>query len=149
MSKMISQPMVCSVQTKHVSCAKINTIPRHLGVPSNAPKMISEPISCSTQIVYLSCIEINIVTKQTQTCFHLTHITKEYHQVCPKWFLSLWYVRRKPSTYLALRLTLSPYGPIRASTWPTSHRSTIGFVQNDFWAYCTFGASCAPILRRH
>jgi hypothetical protein len=29
-----------------------------------------------------------------------------YHQVRPKWFLSLWYVQRKPCTYLALRLAL-------------------------------------------
>ena len=31
--------------------------------------------------------------------------------VCPKLFLSLWYVWRKPGTYLALTLTPSPNGP--------------------------------------
>jgi hypothetical protein len=30
--------------------------------------------------------------------------------VCQKWFLSLWYIRRKPCTYLASRLALSPNG---------------------------------------
>jgi hypothetical protein len=35
---------------------------------------------------------------------HLTHATKEYHQLHPKWFLSLWYVRCEPWTYLASRL---------------------------------------------
>jgi hypothetical protein len=39
--------------------------------------------------------------------------TKECHQVRPKWFLCLWYVWRKPCTYLAPTLTLSPNRPIR------------------------------------
>jgi hypothetical protein len=55
---------------------------------------------------------------------------------------------RKPCTYLVLRLTQSPNGPKRASTWPTSPRSTIGCIQNNFQAYRTFGANRAPILRR-
>jgi hypothetical protein len=36
----------------------------------------------------------------------------------------------------------------RASTWASSTRSTIGCVQNDFWAYGTFGANRAPILHQ-
>jgi hypothetical protein len=36
-----------------------------------------------------------------------------------------------------------------ASTGASSTRSTIGCVQNDLWAYVTFGANCAPILHRH
>jgi hypothetical protein len=39
--------------------------------------------------------------------------------MCPKRFSSLWYVRRKPCTYIAPTLTLSPNGPKRDSTWPT------------------------------
>jgi hypothetical protein len=58
----------------------------------------------------------------------------------PKW-CKLW-------TYLAPRLTLSPNGPKQFSTWPTSPRSSIGCVQNDFRAYGTFVAKCAPILNR-
>jgi hypothetical protein len=38
--------------------------------------------------------------------------------VRPKWFSSLWYLRRKPCTHLTLRLTLSPDRPKPASTWP-------------------------------
>jgi hypothetical protein len=37
----------------------------------------------------------------------------------PKWFLSLWYVWRKPCTNLAPTLTLSPNGLKQDSTWPT------------------------------
>jgi hypothetical protein len=43
-----------------------------------------------------------------RTRFHMIHVTSEYHQVCPKWFLSRWYVWRKLCTYLAPTLTLSP-----------------------------------------
>jgi hypothetical protein len=57
-------------------------------------------------------------------------------------------VIRLVQTYLALRLTLSINGPKQDSTWPTSPRSSIGSVQNDFWAYGTFGANCGSILHR-
>jgi hypothetical protein len=40
--------------------------------------------------------------------------------VRPKWFLSLWYVWRKPCTYLVSRFALSPNGLKRASTWDLS-----------------------------
>jgi hypothetical protein len=69
-----------------------------------------------------------------------------YIQVRPKWFSSLWYVQRKLWTYLASCLALSPNRLKWASTWASSPRSTIGYVQNNFWAYATFGANRAPIL---
>ena len=51
-------------------------------------------------------------------------------------------------TYLAPTLTLSPNGRKGDSTRPTSHRSAIGCVQNNFGAYGTFGANRALILRQ-
>jgi hypothetical protein len=120
----------------------------HLGVTSDVPKAISEPMVHSAQTVHLSCSEIKTISKHTKTRFHLTHITLQYHRVCPKWFPCPLYIRRKPCTYLAPRLTQSPNGPKWASIWPTSPSSTIGCVQNDFRAYGTFGANYAPILRR-
>jgi hypothetical protein len=126
--KMFSKPMVHLSQTEHLPCTGVNTIskrtkrvstwPTHLEVPLGAPKMISEPIARSVQTVHLSCVEINAMSKWTKISFHLTHVTKEFHQLCPKWFMSLWNNRRKPCTYLELRLTLSPNGPKWASTWP-------------------------------
>jgi hypothetical protein len=50
----------------------------------------------------------------------------------PKWCPSLCYVRRKPFTYLVWRLALSPNGSKRAFACPSSHRSIIGCIQNDF-----------------
>ena len=40
----------------------------------------------------------------------MTHITLEFHRVCPKQYLSLWYGERKPCTYLTSTLTPSPNG---------------------------------------
>jgi hypothetical protein len=140
---MISEPVVYSTQTIHLSCIKISTIyekdrnelphePRHLALPSSASKMISEPMVCLTQTMHLSCTDTITVYKQEQARFHMTHVTKEFHQVCPKWFWSLWYVRHKPWTYLTSRLALSLKGPKRASTWASSPRGTNECVQNDF-----------------
>jgi hypothetical protein len=80
---------------------------------------------------------------------HRTHVTEEFHHVRPKRVLSLWYSHRKPCTYLASKLALSPNRPKRASSWALSPRSTIGCMQIDLWAYGTFGANRAPILHRH
>jgi hypothetical protein len=54
---------------------KPNKDPRHLGVPSSAPKTISKPIACSAQIVHLSSVEISTISKETETSVHLSHIT--------------------------------------------------------------------------
>jgi hypothetical protein len=98
------------------------------------------------QIVDLSCTDTNTISKWTETRFYMTHVTYEFHRVRPKWFLRLCYVWFKLWIYLAPRLTLSPNGPKRDSTWHTSPRSSIGCVQIDFRAYGTFDANRAPIL---
>jgi hypothetical protein len=121
----------------------------HLGAPSGATKMISEPMVRLAQTVQLPYVKISTISKRNETSIHLSPVTLEYYWVRPKWFLSLWYVQHKPCTYLASRLALPPNGMKRASTWALSSRSTIGCVQNDFWAYGTFGANHGPILRRH
>jgi hypothetical protein len=117
-------------------------------VPSAVSKMIFMPEVHSAQTVHLSCTETNTISKWTETSFHLTYITYEYHPVCPKWFLCSRYIRRQPYTYLASRSTLSPNGPKRVRTWSTSPMSAIRCIQNDFWAYSTFGSSRAPILHQ-
>jgi hypothetical protein len=78
----------------HLSCVKIsrlqmdrNELPlelRHLGVPSSASKMIYEPMVCLAQTVHQSYADINIVSTWTETRFHLSLVTKEYHWVRPK-----------------------------------------------------------------
>jgi hypothetical protein len=114
--------------------------PRHHGVPSGASKMISEAMVHLSQTVHLSSTNTN--TLQTDR----NEIPQDPCQVRPRRFLILWYVWRKPCTYLAPILTLSPNKPKWHSTRPTSPRSFVGCVQSDFWAYGTFGANRAPIL---
>jgi hypothetical protein len=82
----------------------------------------------------------NTISKRIEMRFYMTHVTLEFHRVHPNQFLRIWYVWCKLWIYLAPILTLSPNGPKRDSTWPTSPRSSIGCIQNDFWAY---GTSCA------
>jgi hypothetical protein len=81
--------------------------------------MISKPMVRLAQTAHLSCNKFSTISKWSKTSYHLSLITKAYHRVCSKWFLSLWYIWRKPYTYLAPTLTLSPNGPKRDSTWPT------------------------------
>jgi hypothetical protein len=70
---------------------------------------------CMAQTVHLSYTETNTTSKRIKMRFYITHVTKEYHPVRPKQFLSQWYNLRELCTYLALNLTQSPNGPKRAS----------------------------------
>jgi hypothetical protein len=111
-------------------------------------KTISKPMVCLAQTVHLSCVKINTISKWTKTSFHLSLVSLQSHRVHAKRFLSLWYVCRKSCTYLAPTLIPSSNRLKWDLTWPTSPRSSIGFVQNNFQAYCSFGAHSAPILRQ-
>jgi hypothetical protein len=135
----------------HCHCLQLdwNEIPHdqcQLGDPLAVSKTTSEPMVRSPQIVHLSCVKICTISKQTKTSIHLSLVTYEYHRVHLKWFLCPSYVWRKPCTYLALTLTVSPNGLKWDSTWPMSPRRSIGCVQNNFWPYVSFGANRAPIL---
>jgi hypothetical protein len=92
--------------------------PRHTRVPSSASKTISEPMVHLAQTMHLSCTETNTISKRIEARFYMTHITMDFHQVSPKWFLRLWYVWCKLWIYLAPRLTHSPNGPKRDSNGP-------------------------------
>jgi hypothetical protein len=157
-SKMISVPMVHSAQTMQLSCVKNSAISNELSQASTWASSPRSNIGCvqnhfwaygmfSTNL-HLSCTDTNTILKRTKRRFHMTHATLEFHWVRPKWFLRLWYIRYKPCTYLASKLAISLNGLDRASTWGSSARSTIGFVQIDFWAYSTLGTNRAPILRQ-
>jgi hypothetical protein len=125
--------------------------PCHLGVPIGASKTIFEPMVRSVQTAHLSCTDSNSVSKRTEMRFHMTHVTYEFHSVHPKQFLSLWCIRCKLRTYLALwlALSLSPNGPKRASTLASSSRSTVGCIQRISEPLVVWRKPCnylAPIL---
>jgi hypothetical protein len=85
----------------------------------------------SSQTVHLCCAMIKTISRRTKMSFHLTHVTYEFHQVCPKRFSGQLYVWRKLCTYLSSRLQLSPKRLKWAYIWSTSSRSSIGCTQND------------------
>ena len=60
--------------------------------------------------------------------------------------LGLWFIRHKPCTYLASKLTLSPNRPKWDFLWHTSSRSSIGCVQIDFYVYGMFHANRASFI---
>jgi hypothetical protein len=116
---------------------KLSLEPHHLRVPSGASKTIFEPMVCSAQTVHQSSIKIASFSQRNEIRLYMTLVPKEFHCVHPKQFPSQWYGRRKTCTYLALRLALSLNEVKRVSNWASSPRSTIGCIQNDFWAYGT------------
>jgi hypothetical protein len=107
-------PIFCSTVSKRPK--QISTRPSSPRSTAGASKTIYEPMGRLTQTEHLSCTDANTISKQIETRFHMTHITKEFHRVPPILFLSLRYVRRKPCTNHASRVALSPNGPYRAST---------------------------------
>jgi hypothetical protein len=100
----------------YLSCAKISTIairtlePRHLGVLSGASKSITKLMVCLAQTMHLSCTDTNTTSKWTETRFDMTHVTRSS--------IRQWYVQRKPCTYFASRLALSPNRSKRLSVEP-------------------------------
>jgi hypothetical protein len=80
--------------------------PRYLGVPSGASITIFEPMVCLAQTYTYLAPTPTLSPNGPKWDSTLTHVTLEFHRVRPKWFLSLWYVRRKPRTFFASRLAL-------------------------------------------
>jgi hypothetical protein len=58
--------------------------PRNLGVPFGVCKIFSELVVHLAQTVHLSCTDTNTVSKQTETRFHMNHVTYDFHQARPK-----------------------------------------------------------------
>jgi hypothetical protein len=102
-----------------------STWPTHLRVPSGATKTISVPTVLSVQTAHLSCTKTSTISKQNQTWFHLNLVPSCIIGCVQKQFLRVWYIRRKPCTYLALTLTWSPNGTKRDATWLMSPRRSI------------------------
>ena len=110
MSKMISEPMVCSTQTVQLSCVKISMIsewgelslePRHLGAPSGASKAISKlMVRFGAKCAPILHRHLHSLQMERSEIPH-----DPCHLGVPlgasKRFPSLWHIRRKPCSYLA------------------------------------------------
>jgi hypothetical protein len=62
--------------------------PCNLEVPLGTSKIISKPMIHLVQTVHLSWVKISTISKWTETSFHLSVVTLEYHRVRPKRLLS-------------------------------------------------------------
>jgi hypothetical protein len=108
--------------------------------------MISEPIACSVQSVYPSYVKNNtLYMEQNELPLDPRHIGVP-SGASKKIFQPMLHSAQTMHLSCAEINTVSN-GPKWASIWLTSHRSTIGGIQNDFLAYGTFGTNRAPILR--
>jgi hypothetical protein len=159
-SKMISEPMVRSQQTVHLSCVKVTTLSKrtessfHLSLVTMKYHWVRPKWFLSLWYVYrklCTCLAPTLTLSPNGPKWDSKwpKLHRSYIRSIQNNFLSLWFARRKACTYLASRLALFPNGLNRASTWASSPRSITGCIQNNFWAYGTFAANHAPILLRH
>jgi hypothetical protein len=146
-SRTISEPMVRLAQTMHLSCTDTNTASK-----------LKEVRLHMTHVTLVFC---RVHPKWFPSLWYVQHKLCTYLKSrlalspnsvpsgASKWIFSLWYFWHKLCTYLVSRLALSPKGQKRASTWASSPRRTIKYVQNNFWANGTYSANHAPILHWH
>jgi hypothetical protein len=153
-SKTIFEPILRSAQTVHLYCNDTDTISKWTEIRFHMTHPPRSSIGCiqddcwaygtlGTNCAPILCQEWHYLQTDSNE-LPLEPRNLEVPSVASNFFLSLWYIRRKPSYYLALTLTLSPNRTERDSIWPTSPRSSIGCIQNDFPAYGRFGATHAP-----
>jgi hypothetical protein len=156
---MISKPMVCSTQIVHLSCVKNSTISKwskisfHLSLVTLAYHWVRPKWLLSLWYIwYKPCTYLALTQHRLQMdqneIWHDAH-HQGIQSRASKMISQPSLRSAQPCTYLASRLALSPNRLKRAFTWVSSPLSTIGCVQNDLWAYDTFGANHAPILHWH
>jgi hypothetical protein len=154
--KRFSMPMVCSVQTVHLSCTDTITVSKwtktrfhttHITYELHwvRPKLFMSlwyvQHKPSTYLVSRIALSPNGRNRAPPDPRHLGVPSGASNTIYePMVHL------RKPSTYLALSLTLSQNRTKQDSTRPTSTRSSIGCLQYYFQAYGMFSANRAPIM---
>jgi hypothetical protein len=149
--------MVCSVQTKHLSCTDINIVSKW-----TKTRFHTTHVTYEFQRVHPKLF-MTLLYVQCKLCTYLASRLAlspngpnrappdPRHLGVPSGASKtiLWaYVWCKPSTYLAPILTLSQKRSKWESTWPTSPRTSIWCLQYYFWAYDTFDTNHAPILHQ-
>jgi hypothetical protein len=156
--KRFSMPMVCSVQTVHLSCTDTITVSKwtktrfhttHITYELHwvRPKLFMSlwyvQHKPSTYLVSRIALSPNGRNRAPPDPRHLGVPSGASNTIYePMVHL------RKPSTYLALSLTLSQNRTKQDSTRPTSTRSSIGCLQYYFQAYGTFDANRAAIVHQ-
>jgi hypothetical protein len=156
---MISEPLVHSAQTMHLSCIKISTISNKLNQTST---WASSPRST------IRCVQNNFWAYGIFSTNHAPILNRHQHYLqmgqndipqdpCHLLVLSdASKMISKPVLRSAqtVRLSCVKISNIsnelnQACTWASSPRSIIGCIQNNFWSYGMFSTNRAPILHRH
>jgi hypothetical protein len=107
------KPCTYLAPTLTLSPNELNEIPHEphdLGVSSGACKMISKPIVCSAQTVHLSSINIKHYLQMDRNEYPLEPRHLGVPSGASKTISEPMVLWRKPCTYLALTVTLSPNG---------------------------------------
>jgi hypothetical protein len=112
-----------------------------LGVPSDLSKTISEPMVHLAQTVHLSSIDTNTISKWDENEISDDPRHRGVPSGACKRIFEPMVLSSQTMHLLVSRLALSPNRPKWPPTCATSPMSTIGCVQNDFWAYGTFRAN--------
>jgi hypothetical protein len=155
-SKMISEPMVRSTWTVHLSCIKNSTTlkltelshePYHLGVHQVWRKWFLSQWYVGRKL----CTDVapTLTLSPNGKNWDSTRPTSPRSSIRCVQTIPEPMVRSTQTVHLScVKISTSPKGPIRASTWASSPSGIIECIQNDFWAYGTSSANHAPILHR-
>jgi hypothetical protein len=156
---MISYPMVCLAQTVHLSCVNISIISNEL---TQASTWASSPRST------IGCVQNDFRAYGMFSTIHapILHRHQHYLQMDQNKILhdpchlgvpsgaSKAISKNLVCSSQTMHQSCVEIGTIsnelnQASTWALSPMSTIGCIQNNFWAYGMFSTNHAFILNRH
>jgi hypothetical protein len=156
--KMMSEPMVRSVQTMHLSCVETNTTSKqtktifHLIYATYEYHLVCPKRFQS--LWYISCklctyLASRLILSPNRPKCASTWPTSPRSTIGCAWkdFHECGTFGAKACTYLTSSLILSANTLKRAFTWPMPPRRTIGCAWKDFHARGTFGANRTPIFR--
>ena len=153
-SKRISEPMVPLAQTVHLSYVNTNTISKQNERDSTWPTSSGESKTISEPMVRLAQTVHYLTSTLTPSSNRPNDIPCDpRHLGVPSGASK---TISEPMVPLAQTVHLSYINTNtiskrteRDSIRPLWSRSCIGCIQHDIWAYGTFSANCAPMLRQH
>jgi hypothetical protein len=155
---MISEPMLCSTETVHLSCVKISTIskrtelslePHHLGVRSGRPKWVLGRWYVWRKLYTYLALTLTLSPngKKWDSTWPTSPRSSNGCVQDDFWVCGIFNANYTPILHQDYHYLWK--GPKWASTWASSPSATNKCVQNDFWAYGMSNANHAPILDRH
>jgi hypothetical protein len=148
--------MLCLAQIVHLSCVKISTISNELTQSSTWASSPRSTIGCVQNDFWAYSTNRAPILHRHQQYLQMVQneiLHDPHHLRVPlgaSKMISEPLVRSSQTMHLSrVKVSTMSHELNQASTWASSPRSTIGCVQNDFWAYGIFSTNHAPTLNRH